>query len=208
MRRPRVGPLVGLFDVICVEKVRGDRETYGGSRCGRLRTGRSQQMRIGPVSTAAARYLSSSKASSALAPFWITSTPQHSWDRRSRNKTVHLYAAWRQTHDGTRKIWHKFDRQSSIGYHLRLRFPRSHADSGQDSIRAPSGDGPKHNRYVITDWSSKTRGVRPFLEGLSSTRRQGDTYSRSQGSRRKLGWKLQCAPLIGAVDSSTLGDCG
>src|SRR5439155_2644221 len=82
-----------------------------------------------------------------------------------------------QTHDGTRKIWHKFDRQSSIGYHLRLRFPRSHADSGQDSIRAPSGDGPKHNRYVITDWSSKTRGVRPFLEGLSSTRRQGDTYS-------------------------------
>ena len=95
----------------------------------------------------------------------------------SRNKTVHVYAAWRQTHDGTRKIWHKFDRQSSIGYHLRLRFSRSHADSGQDSIRAPSGDGPKHNRYVITDWSSKTRGVRPFLEGLSSTRRQGDTYS-------------------------------
>ena len=177
MRRPRVGPLVGLFDVICVEKVpRRSRNVRGLT----MRT-----PSYWPIPADADRPCLDGSGKVLVVIEGVVS-PRTFLDHfdsstlvgsESRNKTVHLYAAWRQTHDGTRKIWHKFDRQSSIGYHLRLRFSRSHADSGQDSIRAPSGDGPKHNRYVITDWSSKTRGVRQFLEGLSSTRRQGDTYS-------------------------------
>src|SRR5206468_7965760 len=145
----------------------------GGSRCGRLRTGRSQADADRPCLDGSGKVLVVIEGVVSPRTFLDHFDSSTLVGSESRNKTVHVYAAWRQTHDGTRKIWHKFDRQSSIGYHLRLRFSRSHADSGQDSIRAPSGDGPKHKRYVIT----KTRGVRPFLEGLSSTRCQGDTCS-------------------------------